>query len=186
MNDCARDSVLLFDANFNYMTQILSKNGVRAICCSRQGNLVLVTVEGQVQIFDKDGNIIDTFNLSGVSRCSLYLSTSSICCNSRDEIIIGDPMKNKIFIFSPKGHLLKSFDGRDDLKNNGYRCMEICIDYRDNIFVADHLRDRISVFTENGTLLQKIGTPCPRVRQLCILGRNLYVTCAEGVFVFGN
>lgn len=152
-----------------------------SICSSNQGEILVRTDKNLILVLNKEVEVTNVVHIppSENKRCL----TDSICCNSRNEIIIGDWVNRKILILSEKGILLNSFVVA---KYNEITCpMGICIDYKDNILVTDPTDKAINVFTPSGALIRKIGT-IPDIEQLCILNRRMFVTTKYSICVFSN
>ena len=183
ITDCDNKRIQIYNSDFKFVSSISTlKFCPTGICITRNGKIIVITLDDIVLIFGENGQLVKQFSFETVG----YYQTNmwpGICCNSKDEILIANPLKHQIAIFNQSGQLLKSF-GSKGTNPDQFECPTgVCVDVEDNIFVADQKNNRVSIFTSDGLPIQQVNFMY--VSKLFLVGSRLIVTTSSKGHLIG-
>lgn len=111
-----------------------------------KGNLYVVdTMNGRVQIFDKDGKFLRAFGQFG-DISGMFARPKGIAVDSEGHIYVVDSAFNNVQIFSEEGQILMSFAGYGSDRGQTILPAGAAIDKDDYIYVVDSYNRRVVVF----------------------------------------
>ena len=110
----------------------------------------------QVQVFNADGEHIDTIGRRGVEGGEFNLPVQ-LATNSQDELFVLDAGNFRVQVFSPEGEYLRSWgkvgrNGGDFARPRG-----LAVDADGMVYVSDTAFGNFQVFRDDGQLLLAVG-----------------------------
>ncbi|MFQ5970179.1 MAG: 6-bladed beta-propeller [Nitrososphaerales archaeon] len=121
-----------------------------AIVVGLSGDLYVVDRRtGEVNIFDSDGNYINSFGS--------MVSPRGIATDTQGNIYVVEQGNNRVLKFDQSGNMLKkwgAFGSEDGMFKAPYG---IAIDSSDSVYVAESVNNRIQKFTSDGKFITKWG-----------------------------
>lgn len=137
------------------------------IALNKENGLIYIADawNSRVQVFDVQGNYINTFGKFGIADGDLKYPVG-VAINSKGEIYISDIVNNRIEIYDKEGNYLREIGKKDGSGNpvSGFNMGEfnspvgITIDKLDRLYVADQGNARIQIFDNSDVPIKSIGT----------------------------
>lgn len=173
------------NSNYNLVRSVsLGDFEPEKIYNSRQGLVLVTTIEGVVVVINRDGQIVKKFGSCGSCK-GKFLYPDGVCVNSRKEILVVDCGNERVQIFDKNGVFICEFGSIGDEPNQFSRPYGICVDNHDNIYVADFNNDRISVFDSMANPIQQIPFSGPR--DLCLMEDKIVaISLYNKIGIFSN
>lgn len=117
-----------------------------SLAINSKGDLHVVdTMNGRVQIFDKDGKFLRTFGQLG-DAVGMFARPRGIAIDSDDHIYVVDGAFNNVQIFNTEGQLLLYFGGFGSGPGQMVLPAGIAIDSEDYIYVIDSWNARLNKY----------------------------------------
>jgi len=110
------------------------------------GNLYVTdTFNNRVQIFDADGNFIETFGKSGDGP-GYFARPKGIAIDVDGHVWVADSMQDRVQIFTPEGRLLMRFGGHGNLPGQFSALQGIYIDKNNRVFTSEQFMGRVQYY----------------------------------------
>ncbi len=106
------------------------------------------------------------FGRTGVNLGQLLYPTG-MTQNSKGETFVVDHDKNQIFVYSPKGILLRTIGRQGNAPGSLGSALSLQCDKSDNLYVVDTLNRRIQKFNSDGNFLLAFGDQGSEENRLC-------------------
>ncbi len=111
-----------------------------------KGNLYVVdTMNGRIQIFDKDGKLIRAFGQFGDAP-GMFARPKGVGVDSEGHIYVVDAAFNNVQIFNDEGQVLLAFSSYGSDRSQMILPAGMVVDHEDYIYVVDSWNRRINVF----------------------------------------
>ena len=119
---------------------------------------VYVTDEwlNRVSIFDKDGNFLQCWGVSG-SGAGEFNGPSGIAINPQDVLYIVDSRNHRVQTYTKDGKCLSTWGSLGSAAGQFDSPWGITLDQQGNVYVADHENHRVQKFTPDGTFMMQFG-----------------------------
>lgn len=116
-----------------------------------KGNLYVVdTMNGRIQIFDKEGKFIRAFGQFGDAP-GMFARPKGVGVDSEGHIYVVDAAFNNVQIFNDEGQVLLAFSSYGSDRSQMILPAGMTVDQDDYIYVVDSWNRRINVFEYLGT-----------------------------------
>lgn len=128
----------------------------------KKGNLYVIdTMNGRLQIFDKNGKFIRTFGQFGDSP-GMFARPKGVGVDSEGHIYVVDAAFNNVQIFNDEGQVLLAFSSYGSDRAQMILPAGMAIDHDDYIYVVDSWNRRVHMFEYLG---EKAKTRATQVRK---------------------
>ena len=116
------------------------------------------TINGHVNILNKDLEVIKTLGKSG-SKDGEFIHPTSVTCDSDGKIYVVDNDNHRVQMFEPDGNFISAFGERGNNEGQFEYPVGIAIDSRKNLlYISERGNKRISMFKTNGHGLQFVAS----------------------------
>jgi DNA-binding beta-propeller fold protein YncE len=114
------------------------------------GNVYVVdTMNGRVQIFDKEGRFMRAFGKLGDGP-GMFARPKGIALDSEGHIYVVDSAFNNVQIFNSEGEMMLGFGGFGEGRGQQILPAGLSIDSEDKIYVIDQWNARVNIFEYMG------------------------------------
>ena len=121
------------------------------------------TAAGSIKIFNLQGELIDTWGVSGSGMGSFNRPTYLLYAN--DRLYVADSLNARVQILDRRGRFVQSVGQRGLYVGNFSRPKGVALDSDGNIYVAESYYDHVLIYDSEGRLLMSIGGSGPETGQ---------------------
>ncbi|MGA1791753.1 MAG: NHL repeat-containing protein [bacterium] len=158
----------IYGNNSNGLRDTPEKGGTIVSCAQNSKGLLYLLYTGnrsEIQVFDQRGEFIFRFGEEGEKDGQFSGYTCTLDINSKDEVLVTDVKKRKIWIFDQEGRYLNAFSSikglsSKDPKQDTYPA-HMAIGPGDRIYISDGRNGHVWIHNSKGMFLKHLGGPRP-------------------------